>query len=235
MLVAAGQNLYLVLREDFWQLRQVLEDAANDKEQKCSLESQRREECAVSAFGKMNWSGVCALLHLLLTALQCVSFENKITWFPSVHVALFSFLWPLKISISATLQIFCSGLCYVLLVNTDSCLHACFPAHEKITEKELNLLVLICNFRGLKGVVLADTVPIPVLIEGWAKNRAGHQQISGEKGALHEGLAEVPAAEQTALVLHPSWSFSIPMAPFVYKEIVIIRHGFCKGTDHQYM
>lgn len=49
-----SRNLYRVLREDFWQSWQVLEGIADNKEQKCSLESQRREEDVASAFGKMN-------------------------------------------------------------------------------------------------------------------------------------------------------------------------------------
>lgn len=62
----------------------------------------------------------------------------------------------------------------------------CFPAHEKMAGNELNLLILIWNFHGLKGVLLADVVPIPVPVEDWGENWAGHQEISGEKGALHE-------------------------------------------------
>lgn len=115
------------------------------------------------------------------------------------------------------------GYATVLLVNTDSCRHARLPAHEKKSGNELNLLILVCNFHGLKGLLLAHVFPIPVTVEGWAKTRAGHQEISGEKGALHEEPAKIPAIEQMALVFHPSCVFLFPWLHFYTEETVIIR------------
>lgn len=253
-----SRNLYQVLREDFWQSWQVLEDVADEKEEKCSLGSQRREERMASALGKMHWGRGWALLRMLLTAWGVVvvgitpsgvplrwgrrqtvprGMQNMRVYLPQGLAVLSLSSAPLRglqPGFSACyfilhsrasqggavqqcdLQIFLFWVTLqVLSVNMDSRMRACFPAHEKMTGQELNLLVLMCSFYGLMGVLFADTVPISVPMEGWAETWAGHGGSSGEKEALRNEPAAALAAKQMALVFCPSWRVSMPMAPFL--------------------
>lgn len=75
-----SRNLSRVLRENFWQSWQVLEGVADNEVQKCSLESQMREERVASSFGKMSRGRAWALLCFLLTALRCVRIRNNVFW-----------------------------------------------------------------------------------------------------------------------------------------------------------
>lgn len=206
-----SRNLYQVLREDFWQSWQVLEDVADDKGEKCSLGSQRREERMASALGKMHWGRGWALLHILLTAWGVVvlgitpsgvplrwgrrrtvprGMQNMLVYLPQGLAVLSLSTAPLRglqPSFSACYFILhslasqggavqqCDSQIFLFWdtlqvpsANMDSCMRACFPAHEKVTGQELNLLVLMCSFHGLMGVLFADTVPISVPMEGWA-------------------------------------------------------------------
>lgn len=222
-----SRNLYQVLRRFLAVLAGPRRHCRDNKEQKCSLESQRREERVASDFGKTNWGRAWALLHFLLTALWCVGTENNMFWRASEarrareqadsyvgdveHVCAPSpgpgCAQPLlSTSLWAAAQLQCmllhlpfpgiSGkhssatwLAYflfwvmlqILSVNMDSCMHACFPAHEKMTGQELNLLVLFQNFHGLMGVVFADTVSTPVP-HGWLGRNLSwaHREQCGE-------------------------------------------------------